>query len=228
MFSVLNMCSANSIPSDDRSAKARIRDAAIQLIAEGGARSARVRAVATAAGVSPALVIHHFDSMEGLRAACDAHVVALIRDQKKQVAADGAALDVLAALREGTAPWLLGYLASVLVDDSPAVERLVDEMVADAEEYTEDFVEAGMLKPSEHPHARAALTVIWSLGSLVLHRHLERLLGVDFKDPDVVLTPGFAEYSLATYEIYGEGIMTREALAAVRQAFSRLSEGEDA
>ena len=69
---------------DDRTARARIRDEAIRVFSEHGFEATTVRRVADAAGVSPGLVIHHFGSMAGLRAACDAHVVATIEAQKEE------------------------------------------------------------------------------------------------------------------------------------------------
>ena len=61
------MCSAGAAGSGgDRTAKARIRDAAIECYAFHG-DDCTARMVAEKAGVSPGLVIHHFGSMEGLR-----------------------------------------------------------------------------------------------------------------------------------------------------------------
>lgn len=214
--------------ADDRTTKARIRDAAIECFARNGVRETTARKVAEEAGVSPALVIHHFGSMDGLRAACDEHVVALIRQQKKGAAGAGLGFDVLGALREGSAPWLIGYLSAVIVEDSPAVEKLIDEMAADVEEYSQDFVEAGMLQPTGHPSERAALLLVWSLGTLVLRKHLKRLIGVDFDDPDMVETPEFARYSLATYEIYGKGILTPAAAEHLTAAFEAVARGDAA
>ena len=56
--------------SDDLTTSARIRDAAIAQFGAHGFNTG-VRAIATAAGVSPGLVIHHFGSKDGLRKACD-------------------------------------------------------------------------------------------------------------------------------------------------------------
>ena len=43
-----------------------------------------MRAVAAEAGVSPALVIHHFGSKDALRAACDEHVLRVIREAETE------------------------------------------------------------------------------------------------------------------------------------------------
>lgn len=218
--------------TDDRTAKARILDAAIRSFAENGVGETTARRVAELADVSPGLVIHHFGSMEGLRAACDQRVARRVRELKEGAAANGANLDVLQTLRQSDAGHLLGYLAAVLVEDTPAVARLVDEMVADAEAYTERFVEAGMLEPSADPRSRAAVLVLWSLGALVLHKHLERLLGVDLTDSDLVAGPGLAAYALPVYEIYS-GILTdawaERLTASLRDAsIAPTPEGEEA
>ncbi|MDH3261538.1 MAG: TetR family transcriptional regulator [Acidimicrobiia bacterium] len=183
------MRSTEAIPADggltdDRTAKARIRDAAVVWFAEHGVAATTVRKVASAAGVSPGLVMHHFRSMEGLRSACDEYVVARIRDLKSDAMAAGTGFDPLAALRSSTAgPPIARYLARTLVDGSPYVDDLVDEIVADAVEYTQAGVETGLLIPGKYPQQRAAILTIWSLGALVLHEHLERLIGVDITGP---------------------------------------------
>src|SRR2546423_15267855 len=61
----------------DLTSKAVIRNAALRLFAERGHDAVSVRGIAAAAGVSPALVVHHFGSKDGLRAAVDEHVGAI-------------------------------------------------------------------------------------------------------------------------------------------------------
>lgn len=210
-------------PLDDRTARARIRDAAIARFAETGVAGTSIRTIAGAAGVSPGLVIHHFGSKDGLRVACDQHVAALVRDQKRTAMAEGVALDPLAALRRaGDGPPLLHYLARTLVDGSPHVAELVDGMVEDAVEYMEDGVASGLLKPSADRRAQVALLTIWSLGGLVMHEHYARLTGVDLTnvhaDPE-----GAAEYFRAAVEVLGDGIFTPETIASVRARFGDVA-----
>lgn len=177
---MLNMCSMPVHQLDDRSTRARIRDAAITCFAEHGITATTARKVAAAAAVSPGSVIHHFGSMEGLRTECDRHVAARIRELKSGAMAAGSAFDPLQALRAADPdPPLAGYLARTLTDGSPHVADLVDELVQDAVEYTRVGVDSGMLMPSRFPEERAAILTVWSLGALVLHEHLERLIGVD-------------------------------------------------
>jgi len=65
---------ASSRPASDLTARARILDAALTVFAEQGG-SASVRAIATAAGVSPGLITHHFGTKEALKAECDQRVL---------------------------------------------------------------------------------------------------------------------------------------------------------
>lgn len=214
----------NPPPVDDRSTKARIRDAAIECFATYGVAATTARKVASAAGVSPGLVIHHFESMEGLRRACDDHVVSIIGQQKRKAMSSGPSFDALAALRDSRFDSLLGYLAAVLVDDSPAVERLVDEMARDAEAYMAEGVAAGNLLPSDDPRARAVLLTVWNLGGLVLHRHLRRMLGVDLTSPGFGTDSVSKSYLASVFAIYGGGILTEEFAALVRGGIAEQKE----
>src|ERR1700689_4714861 len=69
--------------SADLTATARIRDAAIEQFGQHGLGGGP-RATAEAAGVSAALVIHHFGSKDGLRKACDDFVAEEIRSSKSE------------------------------------------------------------------------------------------------------------------------------------------------
>lgn len=174
------MRSATSSPPDDRTAVARIRDAALACFAEAGVAGTTVRQVAERAGVSPALVIHHFGSKAALRKACDAYVAAFVRERKTAAMRAGPGLDPLALLRpEDDRVPLLPYLARVLAEGSPEVDALVDELVADAEGYLAEGVASGTVRPLDHPKGVAAVLTLWSLGALTLHRHVRRLVGVD-------------------------------------------------
>ena len=69
--------------SADLTAAARIRDSAIALWGQHGF-GLGLRAIADAAGVSAALVIHHFGSKDGLQKACDDYVAEQIRTAKSE------------------------------------------------------------------------------------------------------------------------------------------------
>jgi len=218
--------SATSHGVDDRTAKARIRDAAIACFADVGPSQTTARRVAAEAGVSPGLVMHHFNSMEGLRSSCDDHVVATIRTMKTQALSEGAAVDILAALRHADVGHIPAYIARMLGEETPTSQRLIDEMVSDAEMYLERGVESGMIRPTDDPRGRAAVMAFWSLGALMLHRHVERILGVDLTDPDLATSPTLASWAAPVYEILGEGILTKDFAANATSTFRATSADE--
>ena len=225
---MLNMRSASrstrsgSAPDPDRTAAARIRDAAIARFAAVGVAATTVREIAVDAGVSPALVIHHFGSKDALRVACDQHVAATIRAHKRAAMAQGPGMDPLAALRRGQeGPPLLRYLARTLVDGSPHVAELVDELVEDAVGYTAEGVGSGLIRPSERHRERAIVLTMWSLGALVLHDHVARLTGIDLTgDPEDLAAWTLPATEILTHGVLAEGFYerVRDALATAQEA----------
>lgn len=206
---------------DDRTAKARIRDAAITRFAHHGVAGTSVRAVADEAGVSAGLVIHHFGSKDGLREECDQYVAAVIRDSKSAAMGAGPGLDPVGTLRQiDGGPPLMRYLARVLIEGSDTVAGLVDELVTDATRYMAQGVETGMLRPTDYPEGRAAVLTVWSLGALVLHEHVKRILGVDLTAPNLTDQPEVGAYFSPAIEIFADGLVTEAFGATLRNALS--------
>lgn len=207
------------VVTDDRTARARIRDAAIVRFAADGVARTSVRAVAAAAEVSPGLVMHHFGSKDGLRVACDRHVAAQVRERKAAALRAGPALDVLGAFRADDGPPLLAYLAATLTEPSDQVADLVAELVDDAETNLALAVETGVAHPSDHARERAVVLTVWSLGALVLHDQLRRLLGDDLLAGDEVPRG----YLRGATELLSTGVLTDEVAARVAAAVDEAS-----
>ncbi|MPV36252.1 TetR/AcrR family transcriptional regulator [Georgenia subflava] len=163
------MHSTTRAGSTDLTARARIRDAAVRRFAMDG-MSAPLRAVAADAGVSAGLILHHFGSRTGLREACDEHVLAQIRQDKASVLGTpgntGALLAQLARI-EGYAPFV-GYVLRCLQAGGAVSAQFIDHIVADAVGYLHDAEEAGTVRPSRYPEARARVLAEQSLGALLL------------------------------------------------------------
>jgi AcrR family transcriptional regulator len=199
------MCSVRAAePESDLTARARIRDAALELFGESGYAGTGMRAIATKAGVSPALVVHHFGSKEGLRRACDDHVATVIRTSKQEAMSSGPP-DPLQLLRSADrAQPLLRYVSRMLVDGSPGVTDLVDTMISDAVDYMSTGVEAGILKPSDFPYERVVLLCMWQLGAVAMHQHVKRLLDLDLlSDPAAIV-----RWSRPAVELFTHGLFT--------------------
>lgn len=182
----------------------RILASALDLFGRQGVKGTSLKAIAAAAGVSPALIVHHFGSKDALRVACDQHVAEVLRVAKTDTVQQGQHADPLALMTQlrDNRP-VVRYLARTLTDGSPHVNDLIDEMVADAEGYTQTSVEAGLVRPSANPRARVVVLFLWSMGVLVLHEHLERLLGVSLVEGDEPPLP----YLQAVLEIYADGVL---------------------
>lgn len=165
------MSSAPRLPAtDDLTARARIRDAAIRTFAEAG-MTASLRSIAAEAGVSAALILHHFGSRDGLRQACDQHVhTEVVRAKGAVLGRQGAGAALLAELAgvEGYAA-LVGYALRVVQAGDAWAAEFVEGMVQDTLEYFGDGEASGTVRPSRWPEPRARMLVHFSLGSLLLN-----------------------------------------------------------
>lgn len=196
--------------SDDRTTKARIRDAAIEQWAANPPNSVTVRDIAAAAGVSPGSVIHHYGSMVELRTATNEYIAGLVQEQKRKAVQTSGPLDILGSFRSLTDLPITAYLARAILSDDPTVTALVDGLVDDAVGYLEAGVEAGTITPSDHPRERATVLVLWTFGGIVLHEHMERLLGVDLTDPEALASPAAGPYTRAAFDIVSRGLLTED------------------
>lgn len=167
MFNTLYMRSAS-----DLTARARIRDAALARFGSEGISGTSVRAVAADAEVSPALVVHHFGSKEGLRQACDDYVLDAIRS------GDEAATEALGEVLSAATP-VRRYLARALLDDTEAAGALFTEIVERTQVWLAAGEAEGWVRPTSDSRARAVTYVSWLLAPLVLGDHVGRLLGGD-------------------------------------------------
>ncbi|MGV0849553.1 TetR family transcriptional regulator [Mycolicibacterium phlei] len=187
----------------DRTAVARIRDAAIAQWGRYGF-GVGLRAIADAAGVSAALVIHHFRSKDGLREACDAYVAEEIRAAKTESlqAADPATWLAQMAEIESYAP-LLAYLVRSLQAGGELAKRFWRQMLANAEAYLDEGVRSGVLKPSRDPKARARFLAMFSGGGFLLYLQLH-----ESSDLRTILHDYGEEMVLPALEVYTHGLMT--------------------
>ncbi|CAM4160622.1 TetR family transcriptional regulator [Nocardia ninae] len=199
-------------PATDLTTAARIRDAAIEVFGDQGFQVG-VRVIAQAAGVSPGLVNHHFGSKDGLRAACDERVLQLIRDEKiKAITAQSVAKGMLSALAEIEVYGpLVAYMVRSLQAGGPMAQSLFEHMVADAEIYIQQGVDAGALKPSRDPAARARYLMTLNVGATLLWVQMHQQPGekLDFRKAIRELTE---ELTPPALEFYTQGILTDPTL----------------
>lgn len=195
--------STHDSSSDDLTARARIRDAALRRFGEHGVHRTTVREIAADAGVSPGLVLHHFGSKHGLREACDAFVVDLVAqkaDWTRQGAPDSPMPSALSGMM-AQPTHVLRYLTRALVEDSPAAAALFDDMLAQTEQTLAAGEDSGLLTASDDRHARAAVVLVWQLGALVLSPHLSRAIG-----GDALAWPAMGRWTRAALELFTDGL----------------------
>jgi AcrR family transcriptional regulator len=189
--------------AEDLTARARIRDAAMARFGAEGFDGVTLRAIASDAGVSPALVVHHFGSKEGLRKACDEHLMARIRQGAADAAAQGGSSG-MGAMRGlvMSSEHERRYLARALLDVTPDASELYDQVLEATERFLAEGEAAGSIRPSRDPRTRAALFLTFQLAGLVLAPHLARALGVD----DVFELETTFRIGRTTAEMYTGGV----------------------
>lgn len=206
----------NSPSPIEQTGRARILNAALTLFAERGVASTTIRDIAAAADVSPANVLHHFGSKDGLREAVNAHVGAFFQ---RMLDADPANLEAITARGSNAAGSLAEMFAAELPPDSPLpayLRRLIldhdpvgSELVAGWVQLTQTMMQAmevdGMVTISDDPAARAAFLVANDLAMLLLREQLTAALGVDPLSPD-----GMSRWTAAALDAYTHGIYRKE------------------
>ena len=166
------MCSARK-PVDDLTARARIRDSAIVYFGRHGFQSATVRAIAADAGVSPALVIHHFGSKDGLREACDSYTGDCIDDLTQHASTHLEAGDLMELLaRTPQLSPLVPYLIQTVTEGGAFANRMWNLLVQDTETYLRAAVDAGKVRPTADERARAEVLSTFKMGMYLLSRYL--------------------------------------------------------
>ena len=191
MFTIVNV---HLQQADDRTARARIRDEAVRLFAERGSDAVTMRDIAAAAGVSPALLIRHYGSKDGLIEAVDNHVVATLEALLTQVAKEtgevGFSRAALRSLLDGLASYLPpdspipAYLGRLLITGGPLASALFERLYAISKDALDAMVTAGVADPGQDPAVRAAFLLVNDLAVLAMRPLITEALGVDPLSPE--------------------------------------------
>lgn len=209
---------------DDLTAVARIRDAAIEQFGQQGF-GVGLRSIAEAAGVSAALVIHHFGSKDGLRKACDDYVAEEIRSDKSEAmrsADPGTWFAAMAEIEEYAS--MMAYLVRSMQTGGELAKTLWRNMIDNAESYLDEGVSTGILKASRDPAARARYLAITGGGGFLLYIQMHETS----TDLRAVLRDYARDMVLPALELYTEGLMTDSHMydAFLGQAARQKAEGD--
>jgi AcrR family transcriptional regulator len=201
----------------DFTARARIRDAAIDLFAERGIAAATIRDIAAKAGVSSGLLRHHFGSKEGLRDACDEYAMGRLNEIRQQMLAQGKLADrSFVGSIHPVAMQLQGYLVRSMVEGS--TPQLFQLMV----EAGEQWMDTTSLE-SDDRRAFSVVLVAMQMGMYLVRDQMSEALGVDTRTP-----AGNSRVLNAALEIFSQPLVTREQAEQARAAIALFLPGEDA
>lgn len=196
---------------DDRTAKARIRDEALRLFGQRGPDAVTVRDVAAAAGVSPALVIRHYGSKDGLRDAVDQHVARVFEVMLAEATAPTGdhpfGPEAVPSMVEAVAGHLPagsavpGYLGRLLLAGGPAGAALFGKLYSLSRDVLAEMARAGVADAGADPEVRAAFLLVNDLAVLILRDRLRDVLGVDPLSAD-----GMRRWGTEVFAVYRDGL----------------------
>ncbi|WP_431506335.1 TetR/AcrR family transcriptional regulator [Mycobacterium sp.] len=212
MFIIVNI---HSLLPDDRTARARIRDEALRLFAERGADAVTMRDIAAAAGVSPALLVRHYGSKDGLVTAVDNHVVgsleALLIEMSARTATSGLNTAAVPSMLDGLATHLPpgssipAYLTRLLIAGGPAGATLFKRLHRVSLDTLGAMAAAGTASAGGDPAVRAAFLLVNDLAVLTLRPRLTELLGFDPLSAD-----GIQRWATEVFAIYRDGLVSKD------------------
>ncbi len=181
----------SSALTEDITARGRIVGAAMTLFSAQGFRASTVRAIAEAAEVSPALVVHHFGGKDGLRRECDGRVIRFVKTKREAGAAGG----VLAEATDRFGP----YLARMLSEPGAAADALFDQLLDAARDAVAEGVRSGTMRGSADPEAQAAAVVMLGVAPFFLAHQLARWADGDARS-------GIGRVAQPLADIYARGL----------------------
>jgi TetR/AcrR family transcriptional regulator, regulator of cefoperazone and chloramphenicol sensitivity len=193
--------------SEDLTATARIRRAAVDRFARHGFASTTLRQIAADAGVTHGLVRHHFGDKEGLRRAADEDVLERLRpvfdtptDAPPDVVLEHRRRELLALVDHDPTP--LDYLARSLVEGTSPGTVLFSRLAEGFRHHLAAMDQAGILRPAGDPDIRAGLVMVVTLGAWILRPLLQDTFEISLFDHD-----GLARWLAGEQDLFRHGVL---------------------
>jgi AcrR family transcriptional regulator len=211
------MCS----PPDDRTARARIRDEALRLFAERGADAVTVREIASAAEVSPALIMRHYGTKEALRAVVDEYVAAVFEEMlggatgREDPFAPASVAELVAVTLPPDSP-IPAYLGQMLLSAGEPGTAMFRRLYLVATNALTALREAGHAEGGADPAVRAAFLLVNDLAVLMLRPHLTDVLGVDPLSAD-----GLGRWAAEVVTVYRGGLGGTDTKTSLPQSHTK-------
>jgi AcrR family transcriptional regulator len=151
---------------------------AVEMFAEQGFAGTSLRSIAKKAGVSPALLIHHFDTKEELiKEAISKTLGSWVADEKAAMLDDESKQlqNWQAVMAKGTTP--LNFFRQVLLAGGDYAQRLFDAAVSETEVLLDQMQSSGRLRDLSDKQTTALIMTISGLGSVLLMSQIEKTMG---------------------------------------------------
>jgi AcrR family transcriptional regulator len=213
-------------PSEDLTGQARIRNAAITEFAAQGFSRANVRAIAKAAGVSPALIIHHFGSKAGLQTVCDEYVLNALLQRARDEAQPDSVRNSMRDYMTNSSDLheQVQYMVRAINENSPSADKFVEALVEESEHYLNSGIADGSVRPTTDVRAMSVLTMLISLSLLTMPPAIARALGHESMNPEVMRRMAVPALELYTHGVYADDTM----LASIYEALNDHPESPEA
>ena len=182
--------------------RAQLIEVATSAFARDGIAATSLRAIAKEAGVSPALVVHHFGSREKLIEDCIIKALGLWVSEKQEF------LDV--SLSTALAKWQgaiaehgakLQFFRQVLIAGGEPANILFSRMVKESEMMIQAQIDKGQMRKAENIPDLALLMTLHGLAPLIMQDQVNNHLGGNFLEPELG-----SRLTGASLEIYRRGI----------------------
>lgn len=211
------------VEESDLKSYARIRNAALAGFAANGVAATSVRDIATAAGVSPGLVQHHFKTKDALREAVNEYVLRIAIESFRDLAADATGMDWVDALADQVTSVIrehhvaLRYVARSMVEGDEAALKIFEGFVEVADAQVERLVDEGLLREDADLRWVVLQSLVLNLGLILLEPAVsQQLPSPYFSEPEL------RRYHEATVDLFVKGVFrparARAGAAAKRKA----------
>jgi AcrR family transcriptional regulator len=177
--------------ADDHTAKARIRHAALDLFASNGVDATSLRTVASAAGVTVGLIVHHYGTKEALREAVELAIVEQFVAAIGSVPIDGRSAGEIVAARDAAVaqmlhdtPAIVGYLRRALLDGNVTRGDLVSRLSQLSAQQVHELRDAGLASTKHTVGEQVVTIMVRQLGRLFLQPLVDRIADEFAEDLD--------------------------------------------
>lgn len=182
--------------------RAQLIEVATSAFARDGIAATSLRAIAKEAGVSPALVVHHFGSREKLIEDCIIKALGLWVSEKQEfvdVSLSTALAKWQGAIAEHGAK--LQFFRQVLMAGGEPANILFSRMVKESEMMIQAQIDKGQMRKAENIPDLALLMTLHGLAPLIMQDQVNNHLGGSFLEPELG-----SRLAGANLEIYHRGI----------------------